>query len=113
MAFTTEQLNHIYDRTTCYCHLCHREEYFANYGRLGARGAWEVEHSNPRASGRTNRLLNLYPACIPCNRSKGAGTTRAFRAEQGKSRAPMSAAKRKEAKAETVILGGVAGAAAG
>ena len=113
MAFTTEQLNKIYDRTSGYCHICHKKLAFKNYGALGARGAWEVEHSNPRAQGGTNRLNNLYPACIKCNRSKGASSTRSVRAKNGKSRAPLSIAKRKTAKAQNAVVGSAAGAAVG
>lgn len=113
MAFSYEQLNQIYDRTSGYCHICHKKLAFKNYGILGARGAWEVEHSNPRAKGGTNRLNNLFPACISCNRSKGASSTTSARAKNGKSRAPLSTEKRKSAKAENAIAGSVAGAALG
>jgi len=113
MAFTSEQLNQIYDRTSGYCHICHKKLAFKNYGVFGARGAWEVEHSNPQAKGGTNRLNNLYPACITCNRSKGASSTRSVRAKNGKSRAPLSTGKRKEAKTQNAVAGGVAGATAG
>lgn len=113
MAFSDEQLNQIYDRTSGYCHLCHKKLGFKNYGILGARGAWEVEHSNPRAKGGTNRINNLYPACISCNRSKGSSSTVGARAKNGKSRAPLSKTKRKKAKAENALVGGAAGAAIG
>ena len=113
MAFSTEQLNQIYDRASGYCHICHKKLAFKNYGVFGARGAWEVEHSNPQAKGGTHRLSNLYPACITCNRSKGAASTRSVRAKNGKSRAPLSAEKRKNAKIENAVVGGAAGAAAG
>jgi len=113
MAFCDEQLNGIYERTSGYCHICHKKLAFKNYGMLGARGAWEVEHSHPRARGGTNRLNNLYPACIPCNRSKGSSTTLSARAKNGKSRAPLSVNKRKKAKAASTLIGGAAGAAIG
>jgi hypothetical protein len=117
MAFNNEQLNDIFDRTDGRCHLCHKKLTFKNYGQMGERGAWEVEHSNPRARGGTNRLNNLYPACIACNRSKGAGSTKAARARNGKTRAPMSAAKKESARqtnaAVGAILGGALGALAG
>jgi hypothetical protein len=41
-------LNAIYDRTSGYCHIFHRKLVFTNYGIVGAKGAWEVEHSGPR-----------------------------------------------------------------
>ncbi|MDD5328682.1 MAG: HNH endonuclease [Sulfuricella sp.] len=113
MAFSSEQLNQIYDRTSGYCHICHKKLAFKNYGVFGARAAWEVEHSNPQAKGGTSRLNNLYPACTTCNRSKGASSTHSVRAKNGKSRAPLSTEKRKSAKVQNAVVGGAAGAAAG
>lgn len=117
MAFTNEQLNDIYDRSSGYCHICHKKVAFKNYGQQGARGAWEVEHSVPRANGGTNHLNNLYPACIPCNRAKGTRSTKSVRAENGVSKAPLSTTRRREAKAEKAVagafLGGVVGAMTG
>ena len=113
MVFSSEQLNQIYDRTSGYCHICHKKVAFKNYGVLGARGAWEVEHSNPQAKGGTHRLNNLYPACISCNRSKGASSTVSARAKNGKSRAPLATEKRKDAKTSNALVGGAAGAAIG
>ncbi len=113
MKFTDDQINWIYDRTTGYCHICHRKLAFKNYGVHGTRGAWEVEHSNPKASGGTNRLSNLYPACIACNRSKGAKSTRSSRAKEGNTRAPLSPQDRKRAKLGNAAAGGALGAAIG
>lgn len=113
MAFTDEEINLIYDRTTGYCHICHRKLAFKNYGAIGAYRAWEVEHSNPRARGGSNRLGNLYPACIPCNRSKGKGSTRAARAQQGQRRAPLSVEKRQVARIKNSIAGAVMGGLVG
>src|SRR5438876_7488278 len=45
MSFSDETLSCIHDRTSGYCHLCWRKVCFRNYGIIGARGAWEVEHS--------------------------------------------------------------------
>ncbi len=113
MAFTAEQLYNIYDRTSGYCHLCHKKLAFKNYGVLGSRAAWEVEHSNPQAKGGTHRLNNLYPACISCNRSKGDSSTASARAKNGKSRAPLSTDNRKKKKTENSLAGGFLGAALG
>ena len=113
MVFSAEQLRQIYDRTSGYCHLCHKKVAFINYGNFGARGAWEVEHSNPQVNGGTHHLNNLFPACISCNRSKGASSTASARTRNGKSRAPLSVKKRKEAKASNALVGGAAGAALG
>lgn len=39
MAFTSDDLNAIYDRTSGYCHLCGKKLAFTNHGAVGARGA--------------------------------------------------------------------------
>jgi hypothetical protein len=105
VGYTTDQLNDIFDRTSGYCHLCFAQLAFANYGRFGARGAWEVEHSKPRASGGTNRLNNLYAACISCNRSKGLHATRRVRGWYGYRAAPFSTAKRDAMRVRNALLG--------
>lgn len=114
----TYDLNAIYDRTSGYCHICGRKVCFTNYGIVGAKGAWEVEHSLPRAWGGTNHGNNLYAACISCNREKGPRlSARAVRARNGMSRAPMSRSRRVKAKQEQALAGavllGVAGSAFG
>lgn len=113
MSYTNDQLNDIFDRTSGYCHLCFTRLAFGNYGRLGARGAWEVEHSNPRANGGTNRLNNLYAACITCNRSKGLRATRMVRGRYGYRAAPYSTAKREALRARNALLGAILGYLAG
>lgn len=113
MAFSEEELKHIYERTSGYCHICHKKLAFMNYGKTGTRAAWEVEHSNPRAKGGSNGLNNLYPACISCNRSKGASSTTSARANNGKSRSPLSVEKRRKAKAGNALAGGTLGAMVG
>jgi 5-methylcytosine-specific restriction endonuclease McrA len=113
MRFTEDQVNHIFDRTSGKCHLCHKKLSFKNYARHGERGAWEVEHSIPRACGGSNRLNNLYAACISCNRAKGARTTRSVRTRRGLARAPMSPNARLVAKRWNALSGGVLGAVPG
>lgn len=113
MAYSTDELEVIYDRTSGYCHLCRKKLAFTNYGVLGARGAWEVEHSVARANGGTDRLNNLYAACIPCNREKRDGSTRAARARNGHTRAPLSREKRAQVRTRNTVAGGAAGAAVG
>lgn len=103
----------VFDRTTGHCHICFQKLSFSNYAQIGRRGAWEVEHSNPKATGGTDSLRNLYAACITCNRSKGAGSTRAARRRYGKTKAPLSAANRPIVKLRNGVLGGAAGAAVG
>jgi 5-methylcytosine-specific restriction endonuclease McrA len=109
MPFTNDKLNDIYDRSSGCCHICHRRLSFKNYGAFGERGAWEVEHSNPRIKGGTDRLSNLYPACISCNRSKGAASTRYARALNGLVRAPLSYSRREQSKIDNAIVGAVLG----
>ena len=72
MAYSDEQLNHIYDKTNGYCYHCGKKLAFSNYGILYAKGAWEVDHSKSRKAGGTDYLRNLLPSCIPSNRRKGS-----------------------------------------
>ncbi|MCL4740965.1 MAG: HNH endonuclease [Phycisphaerales bacterium] len=113
MAYSDEDLSWIYDRTSGYCHLCSKKLAFTNYGVPGARGAWEVEHSVPRACGGTERLNNLYAACVACNRSKQARSTRSCRNENGRSRAPLNRRARKVARAGNTVAGAGLGAFVG
>lgn len=113
MAYSDEMLSGIYDRTSGYCHICGKKLAFKNYGTPGARGAWEIEHSVPRANGGTDRRNNLYAACIPCNREKRDGSTRAARARHGRTRAPLSREKRAAARRRNAVAGGAAGAVIG
>lgn len=106
-------LRKIYDRTAGDCHICWKKVAFTNYGKQGERGAWEVEHSNPRAAGGTDRLNNLFAAHISCNRAKQDSSTRSARSEHGKTRAPLSATKRKKAKTENTVAGAGVGALIG
>ena len=95
------------------CHLTGRKLAFKNYGNFGERGAWEVDHSNPRARGGTDRRSNLLPAAISPNRSKQDRSTRAVRGEYGLTRKPMSRREQGNARAENAAIGGVLGLAAG
>jgi hypothetical protein len=80
---------------------------------LLCRGAWEIEHSIPRACGGSDRMNNLYAACISCNRAKGARTTRSMRLRRGLTRAPMSANARTAAKRWNAFGGSLLGAIPG
>jgi len=121
MAWTEEQLNRIYDRTQGKCHICGKKLAFKNYGMPGARACWSVEHSVPKARGGSHHGNNLYAACITCNSSKSARSTRSARAEQGRTRAPLS--KKAEARAHRrkavtgvgvgAIIGGLLGGGPG
>src|SRR5579885_3142611 len=90
MARTTDELRAIFDRTDGHCHICGSGLCFSNYGQLGRRGAWEIEHSNPKCNGGTDRLNNCYAAHIACNREKGTKTTRTARRWNGRTKAPLS-----------------------
>lgn len=113
MSYKAEQRRAIYDRTSGYCHICHKKLAFNNYGKNGTRGAWEVEHSKPKAKGGTDNLNNLYPACIACNRDKSTSTTRTARKYHGTKKAPLSVKNREQAKAKNVLAGAVLGGASG
>jgi 5-methylcytosine-specific restriction endonuclease McrA len=113
MAWTDDQLEAIYDRTSGYCHLCSKKLAYTNYASTGSRGAWEVEHSVPKACGGTDRMNNLYAACIDCNRSKQARSTRNCRAQNGRSRAPLNRRARKTARTQSALAGAGLGALLG
>ena len=85
MGFTDEELSDIYDKNEGYCEYCDKKLAFTNYGRLGERGAWEVDHSVPKSRGGSNYLRNLVPACIDCNRQKGTRMGRSIRASNAAS----------------------------
>lgn len=105
MKYSPEQLDTIYDKTSGKCHICGKKLARSNYGILGARGCWEVEHSVAVAKGGTDSMNNLLAACISCNRSKGESTSRTARARNGRSRAPYSTAKISEIKAGHAVSG--------
>jgi 5-methylcytosine-specific restriction endonuclease McrA len=107
MVFDDETLKAILDRTSGKCHICHKKLSPSNYGIIGEKGAWEVEHSVPRSRGGTDHMNNLFPACISCNRSKRDGSTRSARAHFDKRRAPLSRAKREQAKADNALGYGI------
>jgi hypothetical protein len=77
-----------------------------NYGRLGCRAAWEVDHSKAQANGGTHHGNNLLAACIECNRRKRDGCSNAFRKAQGLTQRPWSTGKRDRARTENAIGGG-------
>jgi hypothetical protein len=113
MNFSNTDLRLIYNRTSGRCHLCRKKLAFTNYGLINARAAWEVDHSRARGLGGTDRLSNLRAACISCNRAKGMGATRTFRARFGYSSAPLSATARRTAKRWNAVVGAILGAVPG
>lgn len=113
MRYSDEKLERIFDRTSGYCHICCRKLAYCNYGIRGARGAWNVEHSIPRALGGTDHLNNLYASHIECNELKQTDCTRWSRRAHGRTRAPYSVAKRKEKRTDNAIRNGIISGAAG
>ena len=105
MMYSQQQLNMILEKTDGRCHLCRKNLVRKNYNTLGARGAWEVDHSVPQAKGGTNRFSNLLPACISCNRSKQDSSTKTARRKHGFRASPLSK-KKKIKHAQWGALGG-------
>ena len=83
MNFEDHELVVIFGKTDGHCHLCGRKLCFGNYAVVGARGAWEVDHSRPRVQGGTDYFRNLFPACITCNRGKGSRSSSGIRRSKG------------------------------
>lgn len=108
MAYTKEKLDSIFKKTDGSCHLCRKKLARKNYGAIGARMAWEVDHSRPRAHGGSDHGNNLLPACIPCNREKRAISTRAARRARGYKAAPLS----RQQKTQNAWVGAAGGAIA-
>jgi 5-methylcytosine-specific restriction endonuclease McrA len=100
-----EELSVMFDRTNGRCHLCGCRLVFGNYGRHGARGAWHVEHSIPRARGGTDHGNNLRPACIGCNLEKSTQSTRRIRARYGRTAGPYSRDKRDRVRLQNALIG--------
>lgn len=113
MEITDEKLEGIFDKTSGYCHICCGKIAFCNYNNRGARGAWNVEHSIPRALGGTDHLNNLYAAHIECNELKRTDSTRRSRQAHGRTRAPYSTSKRQQKRRENAVRSGIVGGMAG
>lgn len=105
--FTEDIRGKVLEKTDKHCHICHKALAKKNYGAIGLRGAWEIDHSIPISKGGTNHLNNLYPACIPCNRKKGNGNNTAVRKLYGVTVAPLSK-QAKNSKHQRDTLAGLA-----
>lgn len=70
MSYTDEDRNWVYDRTGGHCFYCGIQLSFSNYGLVGERGAWEIEHFIPIASNGAHQPYNWVPACVGCNTAK-------------------------------------------
>lgn len=106
MPYDATVLRRIFDRTDGQCHLCGKTLVFNRYAQSNG---WEVEHSRPRSLGGTDHGNNLFAAHITCNRLKSNATTRTARAWNGRKRAPFSAKKKAEVKANNTAGGGLLG----
>jgi 5-methylcytosine-specific restriction endonuclease McrA len=115
MAYDIDDLRKTYNRTNGKCHICWKKLSFNNYGKIGEKGAWEIEHSHPRSKGGSDHLNNLYASCISCNRLKGTHTTQTARSWHNHTKAPLSKTQREEVKCSNAFWGalifGVVGAA--
>ena len=78
LRYSDEQVSYVFDKNRGHCWHCGKLLAWSNYGTVGARGAWEVDHSVPLSRGGTDYLQNLVPSCIPCNRSKQDLTTQQY-----------------------------------
>lgn len=103
VADPADRLERIFDRSNGRCHICWGALVFKNYASFGDRGAWEIEHSNPRSKGGSERLCNLYAAHIFCNREKGTMHTRTARKWNGQTRAPRSRSKKQQIREENTL----------
>ncbi len=79
MPYTDEELRYIYDKTRGRCRYCRKRLSLINYGRIGKRGAWEVDHGVPVSRGGTSYYRNLWPACVDCNRDKSDRTAQSYK----------------------------------
>lgn len=103
----------VFDKTDGHCHLCEKKLARRNYGNIGARGAWEIDHSVPISKGGKNHLNNYLAACISCNRSKGNSPTQQVRKHNGLNKKPLTK-QQKQAKARNkALVGATSGALLG
>lgn len=66
-----DTVNEVYDLTGGRCLYCGKRLSFHNYGKVGERGAWEIDHFIPFTSRGRDGIENFVPACIACNTEKG------------------------------------------
>lgn len=64
MPHDDDTLNDVYDLTEGRCFYCDKALSFQNYGKVGEKGAWEVDHFIPFVSRGADQLYNWVPACI-------------------------------------------------
>ena len=83
--FSEHKRLEIFNKTNGYCYYCNKKLGFKNRSK-GLRGAWNVEHRNPKVKGGTEHGRNLAASCIDCNSQKSTLTSTQFRTklEKGK-----------------------------
>lgn len=79
MSLINSQLDEIFKKTDGKCRCCRKCLTRKNHGKVGARGAWQVDHSVSRKKKGSNSMRNLYPMCIDCNQKKGKRTWSEFK----------------------------------
>src|SRR5574341_373946 len=70
MPYSDGEINWVYDRGGGMCFYCGMRLSFHNHGKVGERGAWEVDHFIPRASRGAHQPYNWVAACVDCNTRK-------------------------------------------
>jgi 5-methylcytosine-specific restriction endonuclease McrA len=70
MSYTDDDINWVYDRAGGQCFYRDMRLSFKNYGIVGAKGAWEIDHFLPVRSGGAHQPYNWVPACVDCNTRK-------------------------------------------
>lgn len=70
MGYTDDEVNLVYDRTGGYCFYCDKHLSFKNYGTVGRKGAWEIDHFIPISRNGAHQRYNWVPACVNCNTEK-------------------------------------------
>lgn len=70
MSHDDETVNDLFDLTDGTCFYCEKSISVKNYGRVGERGAFEVDHFIPVSRGGDDEFENWVPACVDCNTRK-------------------------------------------
>lgn len=79
MSYTDSQLDEIFKKTGGKCRSCRKQLVHKNHGKIGERGAWEVDHSVSLKRRGSSIKRNLYPMCVDCNQKKGPKTWSEFK----------------------------------
>jgi len=70
VSYHDDDINEVYDLRKGRCFYCGKQLSFQNYGVVGEKGAWEVDHFIPLAAGGADQPDNWVPACVDCNTRK-------------------------------------------